>query len=648
VTTLDDLELAAPALPFDEDTAQEAHEALSEVWEDKPGIPGFLTTVDHKRIGHRYLFTAFAFLLMGGLEALVLRSQLAHPNGTVVGPQLYDEIMTMHGTTMIFLYNTPIFAGFGNYIVPLQIGARDMAFPRLNALSYWIFLMAGLFMYGSFMIGEVPGGGWFAYTPLTSSAYSPGIGLDFWAIGITFLGIATTIGGINFIVTIFRMRAPGMSFNRLPLFCWGILTMSFMIVFALPAVTLSGALLEMDRTFHTRFFDVSHGGLPLLYQHLFWIWGHPEVYILFIPATGIISMVIPTFCRRRIVGYWLIAAALVATGFISFGLWVHHMFATGIPMVVASFFSMASMIVAIPSGVQIFAWVITIVRAKKIHFEPPLLFAIGFIIIFVIGGMTGVMVGVVPFDTSITDSYFVVAHFHYVLIGGTLFPVMAGLYYWWPKFTGRHLSRRLGILSFWLTFIGTNVTFFPQHLLGFDGMPRRVYTYAANTGWGTLNLVSTVGAFTLAAGIGVSVVNFLRGWKWGPVASSNPWGGESLEWSTTSPPPAYNFAGFPVVHSAEPLWDLEKGEKLTELTEVDGESTLEPEGGHHRTLLTSPLDAAEAQMTTMASPSAWPFVLSLCMLIICIAVISHGYVLAAVGVGGCVVTLIKWHSEIGS
>ncbi|HVX19498.1 MAG TPA: cytochrome c oxidase subunit I [Acidimicrobiales bacterium] len=626
----------------------DADHALTDVWEDDPGLPGFFTTVDHKRIGIRYLVTAVIFLLIGGIEASVIRLQLATPNGSIVGANTYDQIMTMHGTTMIFLFNTPVFAGFGNYLVPLQIGARDMAFPRLNALSYWIYVMAGLFMYGGFAIGEVPNGGWFAYTPLTASAYSPGRGLDFWALGITFLGIATTVGGINFIVTIFRMRAPGMSFNRLPLFCWGILTMSFMIVFALPAITLAGALLEMDRTFHTRFFDVAHGGAPLLYQHLFWIWGHPEVYILFIPATGIISMIIPTFVRHRIVGYPAIAASLVATGFISFGLWVHHMFATGTPMVVASFFSMASMVVAIPSGVQIFAWLATLLAGEKVRFEPPLLFAVGFIVIFVIGGMSGVMVGVVPFDQAVTDSYFVVAHFHYVLIGGTMFPVFAGLYYWFPKFTGRLLHRGLGIASFWFMFIGTNVTFFPQHLLGFDGMPRRIYTYASSTGWGPLNLLSSIGAGVLVLGVAASVVNFAHAWRRGPQASADPWGGETLEWAVESPPPPHNFEAVPVVGSGEPMWDLAPGTRLGTLATVDDEDLTRPAHRHHRAWLTSPLDATEPEMTTMPGPTWWPFVLALGMLVVCVGIAGRAVVVDGIGLALMAFALVRWHDVGGS
>jgi cytochrome c oxidase subunit 1/cytochrome c oxidase subunit I+III len=624
------------------------HTDLQAVWEDAPGIPGFLTTVDHKRIGTRYLVTAVVFLCIGGVEAMFMRFQLAAPEQSLLAAKTYNEIMTMHGTTMIFLFNTPIFAGFGNYLVPLQIGARDMAFPRLNALSYWIYLFSGLLMYGSFVVQDIPDAGWFAYTPLSSSEYASGLGLDFWAIGVTFLGISTTIGGINFIVTMLRMRAPGMSLNRLPLFCWGILTMSFMIVFALPAITLAGALLEVDRAYTLRFFDPAHGGAPLLYQHLFWIWGHPEVYILFIPATGIISMVIPAFSRHRIVGYHLVVAALIATGFISFGLWVHHMFATGVPLVVTSFFSAASLTVAIPSGVQIFAWIATLLAAKKVHFEAPMLFAIGFVIVFVIGGMTGVMVGVVPFDQQVTDTYFVVAHFHYVLIGGTLFPALAGLYLWFPKITGRMWSKPAAVTSFWLTFIGTNLTFFPQHILGLRGMPRRVYTYQPGLGWDFLNLLSTIGAVILALGVATTVVNLAWSWRRGRPAPPDPWGGESLEWSVPSPPPAYNYAAAPLVRSGEPMWDVAEGATQQICTQIGGQNLPDPPDEHHHAVLTTPLNASRPEVTTMPGPSALPLALALALIMICVGLLarSTGVQLAGVALSACF--LIRWHHEIGS
>ncbi len=630
------------------DLLLDEHRDLHDAWEDPPGIPGFFTTVDHKRIGTRYLVTAIIFLCIGGVEALMIRAQLAGPHETLLAAKSYNEIMTMHGTTMIFLFNTPVFAGFGNYVVPIQCGARDMAYPRMNALSYWIYVCAGVLMYGSFVIHQIPAAGWFAYTPLSSSEYASGLGLDFWAVGITLLGVSTTVGGINFIVTMLRMRAPGMSLNRLPLFCWGILTMSFMIVFALPAITLAGALLEVDRAYSLRFFDPHLGGQPLLYQHLFWIWGHPEVYILFIPATGIISMIIPAFSRHRILGYRLVVAALVATGFISFGLWVHHMFATGVPLVVTSFFSAASMTVAIPSGVQIFAWIATLLAAKKVKFDPPMLFAIGFVIVFVIGGMSGVMVGVVPFDQQVTDCTSWSRTSTTCSSAGRMFPALAGLYFWFPKITGRMTSRAWAIISFWLIFLGTNLTFFPQHILGLRGMPRRVYTYQGDLGWNFLNMLSTIGAFILAVGVGVTVVNFALSWRRGKRAPADPWGGETLEWTIPSPAPPYNFAAAPLVRSAQPAWDIAEGKDFEVCTEIGGKSLPDPDDEHHHAVLTTPLNASRPTLATMPGPSALPFAFTMGLVVICVGLLARSTGVQIAGVLLSATFLIRWHHEIGS
>ncbi|HVM39425.1 MAG TPA: cbb3-type cytochrome c oxidase subunit I, partial [Acidimicrobiia bacterium] len=467
---------------------------LERLWSDAPGIPGFLTTVDHKRIGTRYFVTSFLFLLVGGVQALLIRLQLAGPNQDLLDPEAFNQLMTMHGTTMIFLFNTPIMlGGFGNYVTPLQIGARDMAFPRVNALSYWIFLFSGGLMYASFFLGKMPDGGWFAYPPLTGPVFSPGVNLDFWAVGVIFVGLSTTAGAINLIVTIFRLRAPGMSLNRMPLFVWAVLVTSFMSLFAFPAITLAPLLLELDRIFGMTWYWPAAGGSAVLYQHLFWFWGHPEVYILLVPATGIVSTVIPVFARHRIVGYSWMATALVAIGFLSFGVWVHHMFAVGVPFLGALFFAMASLLITIPSGVQFFGWIATVWRGRRPVFSTPMLFSLGFLFIFLLGGFTGVMVAVLPFDLQVHDSYFVVAHFHYVLIGGVVFPVFAGIYYWLPKLTGRMFSERAGKVSFWTMFVGFNVAFFPMHILGLFGMPRRVYTYQEGLGWDGYNLVATLG-----------------------------------------------------------------------------------------------------------------------------------------------------------
>src|SRR5438105_12377203 len=457
----------------------------------------------------RYIYTAFFFFFTSGLMALVMREQLASPNNHVVGPEAYNQLMTMHGTTMIFLFNTPVLAGFGNYVLPLQLGTRDMAFPRLNAFSYWIFVLSGIFFYASFLIGKAPDGGWFGYVPLTDKAFSPGVNLDFWGLAIVFVGISTTVGAVNFIVTTFKMRAPGMTVNRMPMFVWSILSMAFMVIFAVPAVTVATGLRELDRLFGTKFFVPHLGGSVLLYQHLFWFWGHPEVYILFVPATGMISMIIPTFSRRPLAGYVWVAASLIAIAFISFGVWVHHMFATGLPVRSMAFFSAVSLLITIPSGVQFFAWIATMWRGV-LRFTTPMLFAIGFLLIFLLGGITGVMVAVTPFDWQVTDSYFVVAHFHYVLNGAVVFPIFGALYYWLPKITGNMLSERLGKISFWTMFVGFNLTFFPMHILGFLGMPRRVYTYNSGLGWDGLNLLISIASFFFALGTLFTLFNFVR------------------------------------------------------------------------------------------------------------------------------------------
>jgi len=536
------------ALPVvDEDVVETA-------WRDAPGLIGFLTSVDHKRIGVRYIYTAFIFFFVAGLQALVMRVQLAEPDLHVLGPSAYNQLFTMHGTTMIFLFNTPVLAGFGNYLLPLQLGTRDMAFPRLNAFSYWVFLLSGLFMFTSQFMGKAPDGGWFSYVPLTGKTYSPALNIDFWGLGVIFLGISTTVGAVNFIVTVFKMRAPGMTLNRMPVFVWSILVMGFMILFAVPALTVACGLLEMDRKVGTAFYDPLRKGSPLLFQHLFWFWGHPEVYILLVPAIGMIATIVPVFAKARLKAYVWVVTAVVGIGFVSFGLWVHHMFATGLPSQAMGFFSGASLTISIPSGIVIFALIATLWRGT-VRWSTPLLYTIGFVSIFVLGGITGVMVAVMPFDWQVHDTYFVVAHFHYVLVGGVLFPIFAALYYWLPKMTGRMLSERLGKWSFWIMFAGFNLGFFPQHILGLLGMPRRIYTYPAGLGWDWLNMLSTVGGFLFGLGTAVSLYNFFWSRARGAPAGPNPWDGDTLEWSLPSPPPHENFAVIPAVSSRHPMWD---------------------------------------------------------------------------------------------
>ena len=530
-------------------------ERLEETWKTPKTLYGMLSTVDHKTIGKRYLVTAFAFLLLGGLDSAFLRAQLARPESRLLSPELYDQLFSAHGTTMMFWYASPILSGFSNYLVPLMIGARDMAFPRLNAFSYWTFLASGLFIYSAALGGVMPHGGWFAYVPYTNAQYSPALNMDFYALALFFLTISTTAGAINFIVTIFKMRCPGMSVSRMPLFMWSTLTTSVAIVFAMPALTAALVFLEFDRRFGTHFYDPVRGGDALLWQHLFWVFGHPWVYIVILPATGMASMIIPTFSRRPIVGHVYVALATVSTGIFGFGVWAHHMFSTGMPALSTTFFSAASMGVSIPSGIQIFAWLATIWAARRHVRATPMLFMLGFICLFVIGGVSGVMTASVPFDWQATDTYFVVAHLHYVLVGVNLFPVLAGFYYWLPKMTGRMLDERLGKWNFWVLFVGVNLTFFPMHVVGLRGMPRRVYTYPAGMGWDWLNAVESLGAVVTVVGILLFIINVLWSRKRGALAGANPWSAATLEWAVSSPPPEFNFTVIPTVRGRDPLWD---------------------------------------------------------------------------------------------
>jgi cytochrome c oxidase subunit I+III len=554
----------------------ELAERLEQTWKTPKTLYGELSTVDHKKIGKRYLVTAFVFLLLGGIEASLMRAQLARPENTLLSPEAYNQLFTMHGTTMIFWYAAPILSGFSNYLIPLMIGARDTAYPRLNAFSYWAFLLSGIFIYTSFLGGVAPHGGWFAYPPYTGPQYSPGLNMDFYALGLLFLTISTTAGAINLIVTIFKLRCPGMSVSRMPLFCWSTLTNSVSIVLALPSLTAALVFLELERRFGAHFYDPVRGGHPLLWQHLFWVFGHPWVYIIILPGTGMASMIIPTFCRRPIVGHVYVAMATVATGIFGFGVWAHHMFATGMPELSMMFFSAASMSVSIPSGIQVFAWLATIWAARRHVFATPFLFMIGFIALFVIGGISGVMTASVPFDRQATDTYFVVAHLHYVLLGINLFPVMAGFYYWLPKMTGRMLNETLGRWNFWVLFSGVNLTFFPMHFVGLAGMPRRVYTYPSGMGWDWLNLAETAGAYLTAAGVLLFIVNVLWSRRSGRAAGANPWGAGSLEWATSSPPAEYNFVTIPSVNGREPLW-----ESHDPIVGAAGEPSTEPPDPRH-------------------------------------------------------------------
>ncbi len=522
----------------------------------------WLTTTDHKKIGLMYIIVAFFFFLVGGMEAMLIRTQLAVPDGKILDPETYNQIFTMHGTTMIFLFVIPVLSGFGNYVVPLMLGARDMAFPRMNAFGFWLLLFGGIFLQASFIIGQAPNGGWFMYAPLNQTIAGCGHGFqctphmnaDFWILGTTLLGVSSISGSLNFVVTIFKLRAPGMSINRIPIFAWTIMVMSFLLLFALPSLTVASTLLLFDRHLGTHFYQYGAGGDPLLWQHLFWSFGHPEVYILILPAFGIISEVLPVFSRKPIFGYTFVAWSSVAIGFLSFTVWAHHMFAVGLPSVAQAFFATSTTLIAIPTAVKIFNWLAT-VFGGKIRFATPMLFALGFISMFLIGGLNGVALAIVPFDYQVTDSYFVVAHIHYVLFGGTALGVFAGTYYWFPKFTGRVMDERLGKIHFWLIFIGLNLTFFPMHILGILGMPRRVYTYPGNLGWNELNLLASVGVIFIAVAVLVFLVNFVKTLKSGEKAGDDPWDAFTLEWDTTSPPKKYNFLEIPIVRSRRPFYD---------------------------------------------------------------------------------------------
>jgi len=531
-------------------------------------IGQWIMTTDHKKIGVMYIVTGFFFFLLGGAEALLIRTQLAVPNGKVLSPEAYNQIFTMHGVTMIFLFVMPMLSGIGNYVVPLMIGARDMAFPRMNAFGYWVVLFGGLFLSSSFLFGAAPNDGWFAYAPLTeltkdcgvTAVYcTPGPNMDFWALGILMLGISSIAASLNFVVTILRLRAPGMTINRMPLFVWMTLITAFLLLFALPSVTAASILLLLDRHLGTHFFQAGAGGDPLLWQHLFWSFGHPEVYILILPAFGIISEVLPVFSRKPIFGYTFIAWSGVAIGFLSFTVWAHHMFAVGLPLVAQAFFATSTTLIAIPTAVKIFNWIAT-VYGGKVSFKTPMLFALGFIAMFLIGGLNGAALAVVPFDYQVTDTYFVVSHLHYVLFGGTVFGVFAGIFYWFPKVTGKLLNERLGQVQFWLMLIGVNLTFFPMHILGLLGMPRRIYTYPGNLGWNDLNLLVTIGAFTIAIAIMVFLWNFVTTLRSGQAAGTDPWDAYTLEWDTDSPPKPYNFREIPTVRSRRPFFDKKNPE----------------------------------------------------------------------------------------
>jgi cytochrome c oxidase subunit I len=548
-------------------TSPEAHTAHHE----PTGLWSWITTVDHKRIGIMYFLTSVIFLFIGGLEALLIRIQLFKPENDFITAELYNQLFTMHGTTMIFLVAMPMAVAFFNYIVPLQIGARDVAFPRLNALSYWIYLFGGLYLNSSWFFGAAPNTSWVGYANLTSPTFSPGLNVDFWVLGLSILGVSSIMGGVNFITTILNLRAPGMKLMRMPLFTWMTLVTSFLLVTALPVIAVALILLAFDRFYAATFFDVAAGGDPVLWQHLFWLFGHPEVYILVLPAFGVISDVIPTFSRKPLFGYPVVVYAGVLIGFIGWGVWSHHMFTSGLGPIADSFFVATTMIIAIPTGVKIFNWMATM-WGGAIRYTTAMMFAVGLVAMFTVGGLSGVMHASAPVDLQQHDSYFVVAHFHYVIVGGILLGMFSGLYYWFPKVTGRYMSERMGKWHFWTTMIGFNLTFFPMHYSGMYGMPRRTWTYQAELNVEIFNQLATIGAFLLAVSTLLMLYNVLRSARGGAPAGHNPWGAATLEWSIPSPPHHYNFPKLPEVRSREPLWHEDERRAIEAVTLAEPET----------------------------------------------------------------------------
>jgi len=595
-------------------------------WIDGNKIARRLTTTDHKGVGLLYIQAGAFFAIFGILESILIRLQLGSPENTLLTGAVYNQVFTMHGTTMIFLVAMPLLIGLANYIIPLMIGARDMAFPRLNALSFWFFFLGGLLLYSSFVLGGAPDAGWFAYAPLTNGQFSPSHGMDFWALGILMTGVSSTVGSINFIVTILNLRAPGMTLFKMPLFVWQMLVTSFLIIFAMPTLAVDAILVFIDRNFGAPFFLASMGGDPLLWQHMFWFFGHPEVYILILPAFGLISEVIPVFSHKPMFGYGAIVYSGIAIGFLSFSVWAHHMFLVGMNPIADMIFSLDSMIIAVPTSIKIFNWIATM-WGGKINIKTPFLFAAGFIAMFIIGGLSGVSLAVVPIDFQVEDTYYIVAHLHFVVVGGTAMAIITAAYYWFPKMTGRLMDERLGAAHFWSTMVGMLITFFPMHLLGLLGMPRRIYTYQGGLGWDLWNMMSTVGMGIVVLSTLIFAWNLIISLRKGLPAGNDPWNAQTLEWSTSSPPPPYNFAVIPTVHSRRPFWD----QKYPAESEVKNE----------------PVDQgadADIARTFVSQGAISPIIISLGLMVTCYGLVYMSWAIA-VGIVFMFAGIIGWVAQ---
>lgn len=621
----------------------ERNQRLEQVWSNLPGW-GALAAVNHTTVGLRFIATGLMFFLVGGLLAMLIRTQLALPEQGIVDSGLYNQLFTMHGTVMMFLFAIPVLEGLAMYLIPKMIGTRDLVFPRLSALGYFCYLFGGLIILSSLVLEVAPDAGWFMYTPLSSATYSPGPGSDFWLLGITFVEISALSAGVELVVAILRTRANGMSLNRMPIFCWYILAMALMIVFGFPPLILGSVLLELERAAGFVFFAPAGGGDPLLWQHLFWLFGHPEVYIIFLPAAGVVSTLIPVFARYPLVGYRWVVLGIITMGFVSFGLWVHHMFTVGIPHLAQAFFSVASMLVAIPTGIQIFAWLATLWHGKVV-FRLPMLWIFGFLVVFICGGFTGVMLALVPFNWQVHDTHFVVAHMHYVLVGGMLFPLVAGLYYWLPHVSGRMPSDTLGRWGFWLFFGGFNLTFLLMHLTGLLGMPRRVYTYETGMGWDWLNLTSSIGGFIMAIGVAVVIVDIVLHFRFGQRAAQNPWGADTLEWAVPMPVNTYNFSSLPDINTRHPLWDnpgLADG--ITA-----GEYGLADVHALRRDIYGSDATTGKVREVVHLPTNSWlPLLTALALAALCISLLVKAYMLAVVFTVVALGLSLRWGWENGA